>query len=152
MNRTLIAVDPGKSGGIAWTFGGKCAVDKMPQTEQDIFELIRRIQHANYKDDVTCYMEDVPISMGSKGAASAKLNANAGFIRGVITALSIRMVMTRPAKWQQHFSLGTRSGCASDTEWKNKLKQAAQRLYPDIKVTLDTADALLLLEYGRTRP
>jgi hypothetical protein len=60
--------------------------------------------------------------------------------------------MVRPAKWQQHFGLGKRSGCASDTEWKNKLKQAAQRLYPDIKVTLDTADALLLLEYGRVQP
>lgn len=152
MSRTLIAVDPGLSGGIAWTFGGKCAVDKMPCTEQDIFELIRRIANDKIGHDVTCYMEDVPISMGSKGASSAKLNANAGFIRGVVTALGIRMVMTRPAKWQKHFSLGTRASCASDTEWKNKLKQCAQRLYPDIKVILDTADALLLLEYGRVQP
>lgn len=30
-------------------------------------------------------------------------------------------------------------------EWKNKLKAEAQRRYPDIKVTLGTADALLIL-------
>jgi len=34
----------------------------------------------------------------------------------------------------------------SPVQWKNKLKAEAQRLYPDIKVTLKTADALLILE------
>ena len=32
------------------------------------------------------------------------------------------------------------------TQWKNKLKAEAQRLFPDIRVTLKTADALLILE------
>lgn len=35
------------------------------------------------------------------------------------------------------------------TAWKNKLKAEAQRLFPSIKVTLKTADALLIYEYAK---
>ena len=77
-----------------------------------------------------------------------KLNANSAYIRGVLWALKVQLVMVRPAKWQQFFSLGKRSGCASDTEWKNKLKAEAQRRFPDLKVTLKTADALLICDYA----
>jgi hypothetical protein len=45
------------------------------------------------------------------------------------------------------FGLGTASRCASKSEWKNKLKAEAQRRFPDLKVTLKTADALLILEW-----
>ena len=41
------------------------------------------------------------------------------------------------------------SACASRAIWKSKLKGSAQRLYPHLRVTLQTADALLILEYGR---
>jgi hypothetical protein len=146
----LIAIDPGMSGGIAFRAdNGPAGADKMPKTEKDICELLQSL--SPILSPASVYMEDVPIGMPGKGAASSKLNANAGFIRGVICSMGLKTVMVRPAKWQRHFGLGKRSGCASDTEWKNKLKQAAQRLYPDIKVTLDTADALLLLEYGRVQ-
>jgi hypothetical protein len=33
-------------------------------------------------------------------------------------------------------------------EWKRKLKEEAQRLFPNMDVTLKTADALLILEYA----
>ena len=34
-------------------------------------------------------------------------------------------------------------------EWKNRLKDAAQKRFPDINVTLATCDALLLLDYAK---
>ena len=33
-------------------------------------------------------------------------------------------------------------------EWKNRLKQLAQQMFPGTKVTLNTADAILLAVYG----
>lgn len=33
-------------------------------------------------------------------------------------------------------------------EWKNKLKASAQRLYPKLKVTLLTSNAILILDYA----
>jgi len=34
-------------------------------------------------------------------------------------------------------------------EMENRIKAAAQRLHPHLTVTLKTADALMILEYGR---
>jgi hypothetical protein len=54
--------------------------------------------------------------------------------------------MVRPQKWQGFLGLGKSEG--DKTKWKNKLKAKAQNLFPSLDVTLSTADALLLLEYG----
>ena len=56
-------------------------------------------------------------------------------------------VLVRPQTWQKDFGLGTASRCASKSEWKNKLKAEAQRRFPHLGVTLQTADALLILEW-----
>lgn len=37
----------------------------------------------------------------------------------------------------------------SKTAWKNKLKEEAQRRFPQLDITLKTADALLILDYAR---
>ena len=45
----------------------------------------------------------------------------------------------------------TPSKTESKTEWKNRLKGMAQQLYPDLKVTLATADALLIATYCKRK-
>jgi crossover junction endodeoxyribonuclease RuvC len=145
----IIAIDPGLSGGIAWRNGTATAAAKMPPTEPDIAEVILGATRGSYGEhDVVAYIENVPIGMPGKGAAMAKLNANAGFIRGLLCGVGIRTILVRPVKWQKHYELGTRSGCDSDSQWKNKLKAEAQRRFPHLKVTLDTADSLLILDYA----
>lgn len=153
-NKTILAVDPGASGGLAFSFcfgSVMVAAKKMPETEGDILELISGWVENSRTDgfETIAYVELVPIGMPGKGAAMAKLNANAAFIRGCLMALAVRMILVRPVEWQSFFNLGKRNGCVSDSQWKNKLKSEAQRRFPGIKVTLDTADALLLLEYAK---
>lgn len=147
--KTLITIDPGASGGIAVHQNGATIPHKMPETEGSILELLKEtVQQSRLEgSEVNAFVELVPIGMPGKGAAMAKLNANAAFIRGCLMALQVRMILVRPVEWQSFFNLGKRSGCKSDSQWKNKLKSEAQRRFPQIKVTLDTADALLLLEY-----
>jgi hypothetical protein len=55
--------------------------------------------------------------------------------------------MITPQKWQKQLNLGKSEG--DKPEWKRKLKGHAQRTYPDLTVTLKTADALLILEAAR---
>lgn len=152
--KTLITIDPGASGGISvgW-FNDKIAAFKMPPTEGDILNELKEIKTVceDERSELLAYVELVPIGMQGRGAAMAKLNSNAAFIRGCLMALGVRMILVRPTEWQSFFNLGKRSGCNSDTEWKNKLKAEAQRRFPQIKVTLDTADALLLLEYAKSQ-
>jgi crossover junction endodeoxyribonuclease RuvC len=146
----LLALDPGLQGGVAHIRHGKLAqVYKMPVTEGDILELLKAL--ADPPEETTALIEEVSGFAGrpQPGSAMFKFGRNFGFLLGVLQCHCVRIEFVRPARWQREFSLGTASNCESKTAWKNKLKAAAQRLYPNLKVTLNTADALLILEFGR---
>ena len=63
-------------------------------------------------------------------------------------ALGYRVNRVTPQKWIKYHGLGVR-GQLTNTQWKNKLKARAQDLFPQIKVTLALADALLIMDYAR---
>jgi len=145
--KELIAIDPGKSGGIAWKMAYGTRAVPMPATEPDIAQKLKEIYY--HLDKPTVIIEEVGGYIGrpQPGSAMFTFGRNFGFLLGVLTCLSARIVLVRPQKWQSFLSLGTSDG--NKTKWKNKLKAKAQNLYPDLDVTLAISDALLLLEYGR---
>ena len=150
--KTVIAIDPGLSGGVAvWTFG-VAGCRAMPRTDGDILALVRGIMSASDKSGVEtrCVLEATGGYVGKAQPCSRsyKFGENSGFIKGVVQTLGIRLELVRPQVWQKAFGLGTASACASKTIWKNKLKAEAQRRFPHLEVTLKTADALLILEYA----
>jgi len=144
-----IAIDPGSNGGVAFQLEGQPAqAVAMPATEGDLVDLLRSLTaDAN---EAVAYVEEVGGYIGKAQPASSafKFGRNFGFILGVLQTLGVRVELVRPQRWQKSLGLGAASGCASKTEWKNKLK-ASQRLYPKLKPTLATADALLILDYAR---
>jgi crossover junction endodeoxyribonuclease RuvC len=150
--RTILAIDPGLSGGVAIMRFGKTECWAMPKTQGDLFTLVRDMKTAAATEagELVCVLEQVGGFAGKAqpGSAMFRFGEHFGFVKGVIQALEIRLVMVRPQVWQRGFGLGTASGCASRTEWKNKLKAEAQRRFPQLNVTLKTADALLLLEHA----
>ena len=147
LKKRIVAIDPGSSGGIAWrTETGQIQAQKMPDTEGDILSLLRRLK-------TTCdviYLEQVGGYIGrpQPGSAMFKFGRHNGFLIGVIMSLEIPLEMVTPQKWQKHLGLVTASSCASQQEWKNKLKSLAQRKFPSANVTLATADALLILDFA----
>jgi hypothetical protein len=152
--KTIIAIDPGKSGGIAVIYpNGRTVADPMPETEEDLVNYLRSIDSECSLESYAlhAYVEKVGgfVGKGQPGSAMFKFGFGAGVIEGALRALRIRTIYVRPQEWQKTFSLGTAAGCAKKTEWKNKLKAEAQRRFPSLKVTLSTADALLILEHAR---
>lgn len=146
----LIAIDPGASGGIAWTGSDDTVqVQGMPDTETDIVQCLRSV--AAIDRGQTCYLERVQGCMGPglPGSAMFTFGANYGLIRGALIAMGVRIAEVRPQDWQKGLHLGTRAKDMPKHEWKNKLKAQAQLLFPTIDVTLKTADALLIYEYAR---
>ena len=142
--KKLTAIDPGKSGGIV-TFDGQALVAvPMPQTDGDIIDYLRSIRVSGID---TVLMEDV-IQFMPHVNAMAVLMRNAGFLTGVVQTLGFRLHLCRPQKWQKEFSLGSRKDHPG-AAWKNHLRSHAQRLYPNVELTLKTADALLLFEYAQ---
>ena len=149
----VLAIDPGVSGGVAMAAFGTVASHGMPDTEGDRLELIRDFKTAADIEGATCMcvLEEVNgfVGKAQPGSAMFKFGESYGFIKGVVQALGIKLVLVRPQVWQKVFGLGTAASCASKSEWKNKLKAEAQRRFPELKVTLKTADALLILEWAR---
>lgn len=153
--KTIIAIDPGASGGIAvLRCDGTVMAWPMPDTEQDVCDLIGEQWSAQWHSPslIAVFVERVGGYAGKRqpGSAMFKFGFNCGVIEGCLRTLKLPTAYVRPQQWQKHFSLGTATACATKTIWKGKLKSEAQRRFPHLKVTLATADALLLMEYGRS--
>jgi hypothetical protein len=147
---TVIGIDPGVSGGVAFKREGQAAeAVAMPNTEGDLVALLRQL--AVEPANTVAFVEEVSGYAGSQqpGSRMFTFGRNFGFIVGVLQTLGVRVELVRPQRWQKALALGTASGCSTKTIWKNKLKACAQRLYPHLRVTLQISDALLILEYSR---
>ena len=150
--KTILAIDPGLSGGVAVRWFEKTDCWAMPGTQGDLLERLREIKNVAglEGDELVCVLEEVSgfAGKGQPGSAMFRFGEHFGFVKGAVQALGIRLVMVRPQVWQKGFGLGTASACASKSIWKNKLKAEAQRRFPQLEVTLKTADALLILEHS----
>jgi hypothetical protein len=150
--KIVMAIDPGLSGGLAVSWFGKAECQPMPETEGDLLALLQSLKAAGEVEgcEVECVLEQVGGFAGKAqpGSAMFRFGEHFGFIKGVVQALGIRLVLVRPQVWQKGFGLGTASACRTKSEWKNKLKAEAQRRFPHLNVTLKTADALLILEHS----
>ena len=179
--RSILAVDPGAAGGLAWKYSGNpsACCQPMPKTESDVCVLIRTFITLAGPSPVI-YMETLIKHMGPGIPAStmAVYAENYGIIKGCVIYAGARLELVRPQEWQKALSLGITgrqkanlNSCMTPAEavaekkrvqllngqlkrdWKNKLKSEAQRLYPHMaeEITRNTADAVMLLEYGIRR-
>ena len=159
MKPTIIGIDCGKSGGVAVSglridnVYQPCAAWPMPTTTADLFyELaLLKVQAETEQKSVVVYVEQVPKYVGKNipSSTSFVLGQNYGEVLGILTALKMETRLVAPQKWQKGVGVVRTKG-STPTEWKNKLKAEAQRRFPNIKprVTLKTADALLIMDYG----
>lgn len=136
----LIGVDPGKNGGIAALShdGEVHLAAKMPPTHRDLWNLIKP-----YGGELNfCYLEKVHSMPGQGVKSTFTFGEGFGALQMALTAAGIPFELVTPNKWQKAM------GCQTKGD-KNVSKAAAQRLFPNIKITHAIADALLIAEYGR---
>ena len=150
MSRITIGIDPGANGAIAWIDErGKSCVEKMPDTLQDLWELIRDITNfprsaidgRKYK----AYIEQVSSSPQMGVVSAFSFGRGYGNLEMALTAAGIPFERVRPQVWQKAM------GCMTKGD-KNISKAKAQELFPDKKVIHATADALLIALYGTKQP
>jgi hypothetical protein len=136
---TTIGIDPGTNGGIAWIMDGKPCVEKMPDTLQDLWELLRDIAS---EGKCHAYLEAVSSSPQMGVVSSFTFGRGYGNLEMALTAAGIPFTRVRPQVWQKALNCLTGG-------LKNVTKKRAQELFPTIKCTHAVSDALLLAEYGR---
>ena len=144
--REYIAIDPGVSGGIAYTDGHAVHALPMPATVHDLRQTLAILCQTG--GPPTVFLEELPKFAGRmSGSAMGVMFRNFGRIEGILAAYQCRIEYLRPQAWQSALGLGSKK--THGDRWKAHLKGRAQALFPSLEVTLKTADALLILEAGR---
>lgn len=86
-----------------------------------------------------------PISLSHM---NAKLNQSYAAVKMALTAAEYKIAELRPVDWQKLY--GMKRGKLEDrNEFKRRLRDKAQSLFPKFQVRLEHADALLLAELCR---
>tara|TARA_R100000655_G_scaffold58794_1_gene97192 strand:- start:127 stop:486 length:360 start_codon:yes stop_codon:yes gene_type:complete len=112
-------------------------------------ELQKEVSWARLKrHDVKCTLEKVNAMPGQGVSSTFKFGQNFGWIRGVLMALRIVFFEERPAQWMKQVKMNKNTG-EEKSDHKKRRRQVIQNIYPDVKLTNDTFDALWLAEFTR---
>lgn len=143
--RIFAGIDPGQSGGLVCLNrdGRIISCAPMPDTERDIWEWFE--EYSPQK----ALVEKVHSMPGQGVSSSFKFGMNYGLVRMALIAAGSSFDQVTPQKWIKGIGIPSKKKTESKTQWKNRLKAKAQQLFPQQKVTLKTADALLIAEYCR---
>lgn len=160
----ILAIDPGLSGGFAWSMDNEIFCAPMPNCELEIIHFIRHRCIFPMRPDMVI-MEQVGGFIPGKftpGSRMFSFGENFGLIKGSLMTLGIVPQMISPRKWQNGLELGKKKDhdyraiksrgknkgkSFIKNSWKHFLAEQAQDYFPQLKVTLSTADALLILQY-----
>lgn len=167
-----VAIDPGKSGGIAWSniTGNNIFTAKMPEHEQDKYDFfINRILNPYEDCIIQVWLENVGMhQQGNNASASVTFGKHVGqlemllFSIGLIKSKKIINEKNKeeyPVDWTQYkvaaqtwmkplqpLTKGSESKLKQKR--KNEIKEKMQERFPYLKVTLNTADALGILSWA----
>lgn len=150
----VIGIDPGKTGGIAvWKPNGFLKVVKMPDDLTDLSLFINQ-----YKEccNPIIFLEKLQLrhsdlSIPGKAFRIQKLLNNFEQLKTVVHLLDIPYVLVNPMKWQDELNLrikGTKR-VEETKDRKNRYKLIAQKHYPEFKQALWSADATMIMHFGR---
>ena len=147
-NDHYLGIDPGKSGAI-------CAIDSggnawvVVKTDRDYKDIWHELWYAScIKGRCFAAIENVHAMPGQGVASTFKFGESFGMLLGLLTATDVEYIKVRPTVWCKELGLKKKKE-ESNTDWKNRHKQLAQDLFPDVDVTHAPADALLIAEYCR---
>lgn len=168
-----LGIDPGVKGGLALVqkgiYGtGKAECQGIPATPRDFWDYLGLLRE-NY-GVVFCCLEKVGGFVKGNpapGSAMFEFGKGVGLAVGLLVAAGIPYEEVEPQRWQKALGIPPRRkgrldkvamdtpgetprriGEESKTAFKNRLKARAQQLYPKLKVTHATADALLIATYA----
>ena len=147
-NKKYIGIDPGKSGGImVIDEDGEVCAYKCPEKVLDMSVLFRALVGCTAPDDVNLLMERVWARPGNAVRAAFTYGVNYGQWLGIAASYEIKMYTTLPNDWIKWIGCPKALPVADRKRW---LKAKAKKLYPELnKVTLATADAILITHYAK---
>lgn len=145
-------IDPGKYGGIALlTDENEIGVSPLPQTESDLWRWCT--EWLNPTDHCRVIMEQVSGYIGAAQPGAYMFNFGVGYgrLRMCLVACGLRendhWQTVHPVTWQRGLGIPPRKRGTKAADHKRNLQAIAQRMYPSVKLTAQTGDAILLAHY-----
>jgi hypothetical protein len=139
-----LAIDPGASGGVAWRDGeGRVDAAPMPEGMTAQVDFLRAL--AARLPGVEAVLEKVGWWMpGDHPNSACRFARHCGNLEAALYALGIPAVAVAPATWMKALGALPKDKRAR----KAAIRELMARRYPNLSVTLRTADALGLLSAG----
>lgn len=138
-----IGIDAGVNGGVAILDNGQMEAHGCPDTVKDMSDLIKDAKWDCL--NMFCIIEKVH-SMPKQGVRSVwTFGKNYGQWLGILAAHEIPYREITPQTWMKFYGAMPKDR----KKRKNHLKHLAQGICPHLKVTLKTADAILLANWCR---
>lgn len=151
-----IGVDPGASGAVVGiTEDGDIRQIRFGKaTQQEIWSFLESL---SFEYQCFATIEHVGAMPGQGVSSMFSFGMSTGFIHGLLTAARIPFELRVSRSWQKALGItprfkpkkGEPGTEETKPEFKKRLKQKAEQLFPKEKITTDTADAYLISEYTR---
>ncbi len=143
----VLGLDPGAQGALCWRPKIIRTDNRRVYRLKEFGELKKACSDFYGLPDIILFKEAVHGQRGDFVNTTFTFGYGTGFQVGFLSAaLHPTIIETNPQVWQRAFGLGAKY--ANTTARKNAHKKVAQALCPELKVTLDMADAILIAEYG----
>ena len=145
-DQVYIGLDPGRSGGLAILHGESVYLHALSISTHDLWELVEAIPLGSGR---FAMLEIVNSRPDQSAVSTFSFGQTYGQQEMALVASSIPYRKVTPKEWQRGVNIGGKTLGEKQTVWKNRLRAHAQKLFPGVKITLATADALLMAEYCR---
>jgi hypothetical protein len=158
-----VGVDPGTKGALAIIVPDSDIVllQEMPGTRAGILKWSLALGRVGEEYLVYVLMEQVTgyvprkeerNGQGDTGSSQFKFGKNCGWIEmAFLASLHIEVEQVHPKVWQSKLNIPKRMPGEKKYAWKSRLRDEAQKRFPDTRITVSTADALLIAEYCRQK-
>ena len=150
MNKITIGIDPGKSGGICAYDGKNMAnVQACPSDPRGMANSLREIIRdfdieTIGKETAQVIIEHVHAFPSDGRSSVFKFGTNYGMWLGICASNELDVTKVTPQVWMRKYGELPKE----KQERKRYLKTVALSYFPDLKITLKTADAILIAKYG----
>ncbi len=152
----VVGIDPGSNGGIVtWRPNQNIKAIQMPK---DLTDLRNYLEYLKSICSPIIFLEKLSVrpddvTLGADGVNMGKLYriqkmlANFEQLKAIITVAEIPFVLIAPISWQQKLRIRIKNEDKKDR--KKRYKDIAQSLNPEIKQTINSCDATLIMHFGR---
>ena len=176
--QSFIGIDAGRGGGIAIIADDKMSIGvKMPHDFESLLEYLKYLKSTNEKPLVV--IEQIRTHFGDHRKNNHVLIENYNEIKSICKFLKLPFIEVMPRTWQKYLKLNLpfengidyetlkllesykptndvkrEIGRIKSSEYaarKRRFKRYAERIFKGSKITMKTADAFLLAEFGRRK-